>query len=197
MADRLSGEVGSLSTKTSEAATALQEAARQIGYQTQTLQSEAQGSEDKLKTIVSALQNEALQMRATLDKQAVEINAELSRVGSRFTELGGELRSSTRLMALNRVATHYNDITSAAASEFATRADVLGRTSEETDACCLSAVMDGQIGAVREGARGLTDSATQIAASSEGALDKVQALTVRFGALHEAVVDGTDKAVSQ
>lgn len=201
MSERLRSEVGTLSIKAAEAATTLQEAALQVGQQTHALQGEAQNGEDKIKTIVNALQNEAMQMRSTLDKQALEINAELSRVGNRFTELGEQLKTRTTdaYALLDRVAAHYNDITMAAASEFETRANMLDRTASDTVAKVqsLSASMEGQLSTINDGSRQLESNVTNITVAGDKAIERIELLNARFGSLHTTAVDGTDRAVGR
>lgn len=201
MAERLRTEVGSLSAQAGQAANALSEAATQVGHQTQTMQAEAQGSEDKIKTIVAALQNEALQMRSTLDKQSVEINAELARVGNRFTEIGTQLKQRTddAYALLDRVALHYNEMTAAAANDFETRANTLENTAAETVAKvqALSTAMDAQLSTINTGARQLQSSAADIAVAGDKTIERVEQLAGRFGSLHTAAVEGTNNAVAK
>ncbi|MGE4350739.1 MAG: hypothetical protein AB7E52_00960 [Bdellovibrionales bacterium] len=201
VADRLHGEVGTLGDKASEAASTLQQAAVQVGQQTYQLQSEAKDSEAKINIVTTALQNEAAAIRSTLEQQAQEINNELTRAGSRFKEMGEELKERTdnAYAMLDRVAAHYNEMTHAAAQDIENRASKLDMTASEATGKVqsLSAAMESQLSMINEGTGKIDNSAGKLTATSAQTIDQLERLHARFSITQADAVEGSDHIVAR
>ena len=201
MADRLQSEVGTIGTKANEAASLLQTAAVQVGQQTYQLQSEAKDSEAKIQIVTTALQNEAANMRATLEKQSAEINAELSRAGTQFVELGEKLKERTdnAYALLDRVAAHYNEVTRAASEDLENRATKLDITASEATGKVqsLSAAMQSQLSLITEGTAKFDADASRITTTGAQTAESLDKLHSKFSATQASAIEGTDRVISR
>lgn len=201
MADRLQREVTTIGSRAMEAATTLQQAASQVGQQTKQLQNEAEGSGDKIQAITAALQNEAAALRSSLEKQAGEINAELTRAGSHFAELGATLKERTdaAYALLDRVAAHYNEITRAATEDLEARANKLGETADTATGKVgtLSGSMERQLELINSSAHQIEANAESISSASLRTLDRLGQLDAQFAVTQKSAVDGTDRVADR
>jgi len=201
MADRLQSEVGTIGSKASEAASTLQQAAIQVGQQTYQLQSEAKDSEAKIQFVTSALQNEAAAMRATLEKQAADINAELGRAGSQFVELGERLkeRTETAYGLLDRVAAHYNEVTRAATEDMEHRATKLDMTASETTGKVqsLSAALESQLSLINAGSEKIAIDAGKMSTTGLQTIDSLDKIHNKFSATQASAIEGTDRVIGR
>ncbi len=201
MADRLQREVGTLGSKAAEAAAALEQAASDIGQRTYQLQTEAQESGEKIQTVTTLLQNEAVAVRETLAKQATDISEQLSRAGTQFTDLGATLKERTEAAyaLLDRVAAHYNEMTRAASEDFEARASKLDQTAGgATDKVrLLTQSMEQQLGLIASGASKVEASAEKISLSGTKALDQLGQMDAKFASVHATAIDGTERVMSR
>jgi len=201
MAERLQSEVGTMGSKAAEAASTLQQAAVQVGQQTYQLQSEAKDSETKIHYVTTALQNEAAVMHTTLEKQAANINAELSRAGATFVELGEKLkdRTDSAYALLDRVAAHYNEITRAASEELEKRATNLDLTASSSlgKVQSLSASMEAQIALITSGTDKIEGDTSKIAATSTQTIESLDKLHTKFSITQSSAIEGTDRVVGR
>ncbi len=149
MADRLQREIGGLDGQTQQAVSTLQQAAARVGEQSYQLLQDAENSGAKMQLITGALQNESAQIRTVLQKQADDLSADLSRAEKQFSVLGEALKQRTdaAYMLLDRIATHYNEVTRTAAQDLESRAQRLeqatGQAQGKVDA--LSSSLEQQL----------------------------------------------------
>ncbi len=201
MAERLQREVGTLGAKAIEAATTLQQAATQVGQQTYQLQTETQDSGAKIQTVTTMLQNEAAAVREALEKQATEINSQLSAAGTQFTSLGAALKERTdaAYALLDRVATHYNEITRAATEDMEGRAGHLDQTAGKAidKVKTLSASMELQLDLINTGSAKIETNANKIVDASVRTIGQIEQLDARFTAAQSTAIDGTQRAVAK
>ncbi|MDD2326363.1 MAG: hypothetical protein PHW63_10290, partial [Alphaproteobacteria bacterium] len=201
MAERLSKEVGSLGEKASEAVTTLQQAAVSVGQQTYQLQTEAKESKAKISFVTTALQNEAASIRETLEKQSAAINDELTQAGQRFVALGEQLkeRTDTAYSLLDRVATHYNEATRAAAEDLDARTKALDTSASETTGKVqsLSAAMEAQLSLINHGAKQIETNAETISATSTQTIERVGVLNTQFEVTQKTAIEGTTRVIGR
>ncbi|MDD3182214.1 MAG: hypothetical protein PHD48_05360 [Alphaproteobacteria bacterium] len=201
MADRLQNEVGTIGAKAAEAATTLQQAAVSVGQQTYQLQSEAKDSEAKISIVTTALQNEATAIRTTLEKQASEINDELTRAGAKFNEMGCALkdRTDSAYALLDRVAAHYNELTRTATLDFENRATQLDLTASSATGKVqsLSSSMESQLALINDGTSKIDNSAAKLTSTSALTIEQLERLHARFTVTQTDTVEGTDRVMGR
>ncbi len=201
VADRLQKEVGLLGGNTSQAVSILQQAASQVSQHSQQLQRDAEDSGTKIQIVTSALQTEAAQIRAVLQKQADDLNADLARAEQKFTILGESLkqRTDTAQALLDRMATHYGEMTRATADEFETRAAKLGQTAAQaqTNVETLNNVLQQQISLIGTGSTQLEATASQITGAGGKTLQQLSLLNEKLAVTQETTVNSAQQSVAR
>lgn len=198
---RLEQEVGSLGGKAAEATSLLKDAATKVGEQTYNMQSESESSGAKIQAVTTNLQNESVAMRELLERQTVQINEELTRAGTQFTDLGQSLKDKTdsAYALLDRVAEHYNEITRTATEEFESRATKMDLVATDATGKVkgLSTAMESQLAVISDGALRIESQAGQITATSGRTTEKLEELNAKLEVTQRSAVDGTDQAVGK
>ena len=190
MSDRLQREVAGLDGQTARAIDTLQKTAAGIGEQSYQLLQNAENSGARMQMINASLQSEAAQIRAVLQKQADDLAADLSNTEKQFNTLGETLKQRTdaAYALLDRVATHYNETTSAASKDLDARTDRLEQAagSAQSKAEALSAALTQQLNLINTGAVQLETQAGEITAASGKAAQQLSGLNEKIAFAHEA-----------
>ncbi|MDD5585470.1 MAG: hypothetical protein PHY92_00745 [Alphaproteobacteria bacterium] len=201
MAERLQREVGVLGDHTTKAVDTLHQAAAQVGQQSQDLLREAQDSGSKIQVVTSALQNEAAQIRATLQKQADDLNNDLSRAERQFMSIGESLKQRTdaAYALLDRMAAHYNDTTRGVTDEFEERATKLGQTasSAHDKVGALSSAIAQQASLIGNNAVQMESQATQLVSTGAKTLQQLSTLNEKLSLTQEATASGAQQVISR
>ncbi|MBV8061608.1 MAG: hypothetical protein JO126_02105 [Alphaproteobacteria bacterium] len=190
LSDRLQREVTGLDTETARAVEALQGAAIRVGEQTYQLLQNAENSSTKMQMITGNLQSEATQIRTILQKQSDDLAADLQRAEKQFASLGEALqqRTDAAYALLDRVATHYNETTRAAAQDLDQRTQQLEQATGTVQGKVeqLTTALMAQLSLVGNGAQQLDAQATQIATATGKTLQQITALNEKISFTHEA-----------
>jgi len=201
MADRLQREVGSLNDHTAQAVTTLQQAAAQVGQQSQDMLREAQDSGAKIQLVTSSLQGEAAQIRSMLQKQADDLNADLVRAEHQFTKAGDSLKQRTdaAYALLDRLAAHYNETTRSVSDEFETRAEKLGVSASDAHdkVSGLNTALAQQVSLIGNSATQLESQAVQLMTTGGKTLQQLSSLNEKMSVTHEATVTGAQQVISR
>ena len=186
IADRMHREVVGLDGQAQHAVTLLQDAAAKVGEQSYNMLQTAENSGAKITIITAALQGEATQIRSMLQKQADELGADLARAEKNFSTLGEAIqqRTDAAYSMLDRVATHYNETTSAAAQNLEARTDrlseVTGQVQDKIET--LGSSLGAQLVQLGNGSAQMEGNAAQIAAASSKALQQLTAVNEKLSA---------------
>jgi hypothetical protein len=182
--DRLQREVTGLEGNSSSAVMKLQQAAAQVGEQSYNLMQNAENSSAKMKMVTSALQTEANQIRAILQKQSDDLEADLNRAEKQFGMLTETMqqRTDTVHALLERVVTHYNESTRTTSDTIEARAARFGEvaTDAQDKAGLFATSLAQQITAVTSGAGQIETQTAQIAQASNKALQQLSALNEKL-----------------
>jgi len=201
MADRLQKEVGTLGDHTTQAVSTLQGAAAQVGEQSRELLREAQDSGAKIQIVTSALQNEAAQIRAMLQKQADDLNADLERAERQFIAAGEslKLRTDAAYSLLDRMAAHYNEATRAVAEELESRAAKLGQTAAEAHekVSSLSSALAQQASQIANSAVQMESQSVQLVSAGGKTLQQLSALNEKLAVTQEATMSGAQNVIAR
>jgi len=201
LAERLQREVGGLDTQTAQAVTVLQQAASRIGEQSYQMLQDAQNSGMQMQTVTSALQNEATQTRAILQKQADDLAADLSRAEKQFEVLGEGLkqRTDSAYALLDRMATHYNEVTRATAQDLEERTQRLEQVTTQATSKVetLNTTLTQQLSLIGNGTAQLEAQASQVSASSSKTVQQLSALNEKFAITHEAANTNLQQTMSR
>lgn len=201
ISSRLHSEVSGLDGQANKAVEALEQAAARVGEQSQKLLQDAESSGSKMQLITTALQNEASQIRAVLQKQADDLGADLNRAEKQFATLGDALRQRTdsAYSLLDRVAAHYNETTRAAAQELDARTlrleQVAGQTQGKVET--LTGAIAQQLGMIGSGTTQLESQAAQIGLVSSKALQNLTSLNEKFVLTHETANTNVQQTISR
>jgi len=201
LADRLQREVGSLGDQTTQAVVNLQQAVTQVGQQSQQLQREAQDSGSQIQVVTTALLNEAAQIRSVLQKQADDLNADLLRAERQFMGLGESLKQRTDVAyaLLDRMATHYNEMTRSVTDEFDLRATRLEQTAAATHGKVedLNTSLAQQLNLIGSGASQLEGHAAQLSATNGKTLQQLSALNEKMALTQESTIHGAQQVMAR
>lgn len=201
LADRLQREIAGLGDKTGEAVVTLQQAAARVGEQSNQLLQDAQNSGSQMQIVTSALQNEAAQIRAILQKQADDLSSDLTSAEKQFATLGDALKQRTdaAYALLDRVAAHYNEVTRAAAQDLDSRAQRFDQTvsQAQTKAESYNTALQQQLTLIGNGTGQLEAQAAQIAATSNKTVQQISALNEKFTLTHEAANNNVQKTIAR
>lgn len=201
LSDRLQHEIASLDGQTTKAVTILQQATAGVGEKSYQLLQSAQNSGAQMHTIASALQNEALQIRAILQKQSDDLSADLSRAEKQFISLGDALkqRTDSAYALLDRVASHYNEVTRAASQDLETRTQHIEQSTGQAQSKVenLTAVLTQQLSLIGTGTTQLEAHASQIGSVSSRTLQNLSALHEKIAITHEAANSNAQQIMSR
>lgn len=201
MSDRLQREMTGLDGQTGKAVEILQKAAASVGEQSYQLLQNTENSGAKMQMITGSLHNEAVQIRAVLQKQADDLAADLSRAEKQFSTLGDSLKQRTdaAYALLDRVAAHYNETARTAAQDFETRTErfeqVTGAAQGKVEA--LSATLAQQLSLVGNGTGQLETHSAQISAASGKALQQLSALSEKITFAHEVANNNARQTITR
>ncbi|MER2520984.1 MAG: hypothetical protein ABTQ34_09955 [Bdellovibrionales bacterium] len=201
ISSRLHSEVSGLDGQAGKAVEVLEQAAARVGEQSQRLLQDAEASGSKMQLITTALQNEASQIRAVLQKQADDLGADLNRAEKQFATLGDALRQRTdsAYTLLDRVAAHYNETTRAAAQELDARTmrleQVAGQTQSKVES--LTGSIAQQLGMIGSGTTQLESQASQIGLVTNKALQNLTSLNEKFVLTHETANTNVQQTIAR
>jgi len=201
IADRLQREVGTLGDQTTLAVVNLQQAATQVSQQSQQLQHEAQDSGAQIQIVTTALQNEAAQIRSVLQKQADDLNADLARAERQFSAIGESLKQRTDVAyaMLDRMATHYNEMTRSVTDEFDLRATKMEQTatSAHNKVEELNTSLSQQLNLIGTGTTQLEAQATQLTGTNSKTLQQLSALNEKLTLTQESTARGAQNVIAR
>ena len=201
LADRLQREVAGLDGQTAKAVETLQQAAARVGEQSYQLLQNTENSGARMQIVTSALQNEATQIRAILQKQADDLGADLSRAEREFATLGEALKQRTdaAYSLLDRVAVHYNETTRTATQDLEVRTQqleqVASQAQNKTEA--LTSTLAQQLSLIGNGTIQLEAQASQIGNASGKALQQLSALNEKIAFTHEVANNNTRQTIAR
>ncbi len=201
LAERLQREVTGLDGQSARAVETLQQAAARVGEQCYQLLQDAQNSGMQMKTITSALQGEATQIRAVLQKQADDLSADLSRAEKQFMTLGEAIqqRTDAAYALLDRVAMHYNDVTRNASQDLETRVQRLDQVTGQAQGRIesLNNVLTQQANLVGSNAAQLEVQSTQIISTSAKTIQTLSNLNEKITLTHDAANSNAQSIISR
>lgn len=201
LSDRLQREVAGLDTETTRAVESLQNAAIRVGEQTYQLLQNAENSGAKMQMITGNLQHESTQIRAILQKQSDDLSADLQCAEKQFVALGEALqqRTDAAYALLDRVATHYNETTRAAAQDLDQRTQQLEQATHTAQGKVeqLSTTLLAQLGLLGNGTQQLEVQATQIASATGKTLQQITALNEKITFTHEAANSNARQTIAR
>lgn len=201
ISSRLHNEVSGLDGQVGKAVEVLEQATSRVGEQSQKLLQDAESSGSKMQLITTALQSEATQIRAVLQKQADDLGADLSRAEKQFATLGDALRQRTdsAYALLDRIAAHYNETTRAAAQELDARTlrleQVAGQTQNKVET--LTGAIAQQLGMIGSGSTQLESQATQINLVTGKAVQSLTSLNEKFALTHDTANANVQQTISR
>jgi hypothetical protein len=201
LSDRLQREITGFDSQTSQAVDLLQQAAARVGEQSYQLLQNAQSTGTQIQTVTSALQSEATQIRAVLQKQADDLSADLTRAERQFETLGETLKQRTdaAYALLDRVATHYNEVTRTTAQDLETRTQRLEQATAQANSKVetLSATLTQQLSLIGNGSSQLEANASQLTTANGKAIQQLSALNEKLAITSEAANNNAQQTITR
>ncbi|MDD3289123.1 MAG: hypothetical protein PHX43_09035, partial [Alphaproteobacteria bacterium] len=201
VAERLQSQVGSLGEQTTASVGLLQEASTRVIDQTQALVRDSQDAGSKLQTVTSALQGEAMQTRAALQKQADDLNVDLSRAEQQFASIGEALkhRTDSAYSLIDRVAVHYSETTRKAADEIEARTTKLEHVTSQANGKveALNSALLQQLNLIGNGAGQLEAQTSQIAAASGKTVQQLNAINEKFVSVQDNMAATSQASIAK
>jgi chromosome segregation ATPase len=201
VAERLKMQIGTLDGHSSQAVQTLQAASTEVSQQARNLLQEAQDASSKMQLVTAALQSEATQTRAALQKQAEDLNADLVRAEDQFGKLGDSLKQRTDVAysLIDRVAVHYNEITRQTTEEFEERTNKINlATTQANDKVeALNASLRQQLNMIGSGTSQLEGNANAVTSAGSKAVEQLGVASDKFLSATSATTTEAQKTLAR